>query len=404
MKILQVNCVYNSGSTGKITYDIHNELLRQGIESVVCYGRGNKQEKSGIYKTCSEYYARINKVRASITGVLYGGCFLSTRNLISIIKKENPDIVHLQCINGYFVNIYRLIEWLKTNNVKTLLTLHAEFMYTGGCGYALDCDQWSSKEGCGYQRKCPVYRHEFNSYLDRSYTMWKRMKKAFEGFNENLVITSVSPWLMQRAKKSTILSDKEHMVVYNGVDVSTFHVYPEEKIERKIVFHASPYFNDVIGHIKGGYYLLELAKRMPDVEFIVAGPYDIQEKIPDNVVLLGKITDQEELAKWYSKASLTVLTSKKETFSMICAESLCCGTPVVGFKAGAPEQIALEQYSEFVDYGNLDMLEKTVRKWLATDKNENIAYCAKKIYSKEVMTENYIEIYNKLIQGGNYEA
>ena len=44
---------------------------------------------------------------------------------------------------------------------------------------------------------------------------------------------------------------------------------------------------------------------------------------------------------------LTVLTSKRETYGMACAESLACGTPVVAFLAGGTESIALEvqQYS-----------------------------------------------------------
>ena len=52
MKVLQVNCVYNNGSTGKIVFDIHNELKQHGFESVVCYGRGRKVTEPNVYKTC----------------------------------------------------------------------------------------------------------------------------------------------------------------------------------------------------------------------------------------------------------------------------------------------------------------------------------------------------------------
>lgn len=85
--------------------------------------------------------------------------------------------------------------------------------------------------------------------------------------------------------------------------------------------------------------------------FVVAGNVTTKIEMPDNVILLGKVTNQELLAKYYSMANLTILTSQFETFSMVCAESLCSGTPVVGFKAGAPEQISIQQYSEFVEYG-----------------------------------------------------
>ena len=60
MKVLQVNCVYKKGSTGKITYDIHTELLKQGIESVVCYGRGENVQDKFVYKTCGELYSKVN--------------------------------------------------------------------------------------------------------------------------------------------------------------------------------------------------------------------------------------------------------------------------------------------------------------------------------------------------------
>ena len=170
-----------------------------------------------------------------------------------------------------------------------------------------------------------------------------------------------------------------------------------EFANKKIVFYATPYFSLDKNHIKGGWYICELAKRIPDIQFLVAGPLVEGVEVPDNVKLLGKITNQTTLAKYYSLADLTLLTSKRETFSMICAESLCCGTPIVGFKAGAPEQIALEKYSEFVDYGDLDFLEETVRLWLDKEKKDDISERAKEKYSKELMAEHYIEIYYELI-------
>ena len=119
MKILQVNCVYNKGSTGKIMCDIHIAAQKENIESVICYGRGEKTSDKNVYKTSSELYSRINNLLSRFTGLMYGGCAFSTGKLISIIKKEKPDVVHLHCLNGYFVNIYRLISWLNESKIKT---------------------------------------------------------------------------------------------------------------------------------------------------------------------------------------------------------------------------------------------------------------------------------------------
>ena len=222
MKVLQINCVYNYGSTGKITYDIHQYLLSQGIESIVCYGRGGKTSDPGVVKLCPEIYGKMNNLFSRIRGTMYGGCHMATRRLIRIIEKENPDVVHLQCINGYFINIYKLLSWLKENGIKTVLTLHAEFMYTANCGYALDCGKWMT--GCG---NCPRLRQETHSWFvdgtARSYTL---MQNAFRGFEKNLTVVSVSPWLRRRAERSPMLRNMEHRVILNGIDTNIFTYKP----------------------------------------------------------------------------------------------------------------------------------------------------------------------------------
>ena len=400
MKVLQVNCVYKKGSTGKITYDLHKGLLDAGINSVVCYGRGALVKEPRVYKTCPEWYSKLNNAWSRVTGIMYGGCFFSTDKLISIIKKEKPDIVHLQCINGYFVNVYRLVSWLKENHIKTVLTLHAEFMYTANCGHALECERW--KNGCG---SCPRRKEETLSLLfDGTATSWKLMKRAFDGFENDLAVVSVSQWLMNRARQSPILESMEQRVVYNGLDTKIFHPYEtaglREKYDchrKKIVFHATPVFSADPNHLKGWYYILELAKRMPDVHFIVAGNCEEKFNTPANVTLLGRVADQTQLARYYSMADATVITSKRETFSMVCAESLCCGTPVVGFKAGGPEQIALHEYSSFCDYGLIDELMNLLRATLEKKYTKSdVANMAEKLYSTEVMVEKYVELYQEV--------
>ncbi len=402
MKVLQINCVYNSGSTGKITADLHREYQKNGIDSIVCYGRLGKTADKGVYKTCGELYSKFNHFMANLSGIQFGGCFFSTNKLIRIIKNEKPDIVHLQCINGHFVNIYRLVNWLKKNNIKTVLTLHAEFMFTGGCGYSYDCEKF--KTGCG---NCPQIKKGVPTYLfDNTARAFRKMKKAFDGFDKNLVVTSVSPWLMKRAKSSLILGDKRHTVVENGLDETVFCPSYDKSLRdkyakdnQKIVFYATPYFSDAVNNAKGGKYLVELARKFEgeDVRFLVAGDYDKNLTVPDNMILLGRINNQKELAGFYSIADVTVITSRRETFSMICAESLCCGTPVCGFFAGGPETIALPEFSKFVDFGDVDLLCRAVKESLG-EKAPDISDKARKRYKRENMSRTMIDVYKSLLK------
>lgn len=405
MKILQVNNVYRIGSTGKIMYDIHQEILMQEMNSIVCYGRGVSCYDKDVYKISKELYSKINHFWANLSGLMYGGCFFSTRKLKKIIAKEEPDIVHLQCINGYFLNIYKLIEWLKKKRIKTVLTLHAEFMYTGNCGHALECEKW--KSGCG---NCPRLKQETGSYFfDRTRESWNRMKKAFDGFNNDLLVVSVSPWVMERAKQSPILANKNHKVILNGLDTNIFKFYNTKTLERKyvsnqkIIFHATPYFTDDKNHLKGGYYVIKLAKILTkeNIKFLIAGKFKNNMKLPSNITLLGEIKSQIQLAKYYSMADITILTSKKETFSMITAESLCCGTPVIGFKAGGPEQIALKEYTEFVAYSDTKELKKVTLEFLSKNfSKEKISQKAIEKYDKKIMNMNYIDTYNEFLKCG----
>lgn len=404
MKLLQINCVYLKGSTGKITQCIHETLAEQGVESLVCYGRGEEVDSPGVIKTCGEVYAKLNNLRSRITGLMYGGCGVSTARLIRIIEKEKPDVVHLQCINGYFVNIYRLVRWLNDNKIKTVLTLHAEFMYTANCGHAFECENW--KSGCG---NCPDRKKATKSlFFDRTADSFRKMRAAFTDFGERIAVVSVSPWLMERAKQSPILADLEHRVVLNGVDTEVFACRDRDALRRqyglegeRMVFHVTADFCDTPGHGKGGSHVIELARRNPDVKFYVAaGRQQIHSGLPENLVLLGNIRDQQILAQYYAMADVTLVTSRRETFSMPCAESLCCGTPVVGFRAGAPEMIALPQYSEFVPYGDLEALNTALHARLDQPADRiAVSNMAAETYSDQTMAENYLKIYRTLCGG-----
>ena len=392
MKILQVNNVYGEKSTGKLTRQLHQGLLREGWESLVVYGRGHGSREAHVIRLCPDWYGKLNSLLSRITGMPYGGCHWSTARLKRIIRREKPDVVHLQCINGNFVNIYRLIAWLKKQKIRTVVALHAEFMYTANCGHAFDCQQW--KTGC---RQCPDRKKANKSWLfDRTARSWRRMQGAFAGFEENCIIAPVSPWTEGRARQSEILKHFPFQTVYNGVDTEAVFHRDGEHSQENTVLSVTAHFSDAQDHPKGGWYLLQLARRMPEVTFLVAGNADQIPDKPDNVHLLGVVRDQKELAKHYSRAAVSLLVSRRETFSMPCAESLCCGTPVVGFCAGAPEQIALSAYSDFVPFGDLDGLEAALRKWLRADcDREQIAREARDTYCAETMVNAFMQMYGR---------
>ncbi len=402
---MQINVVYQKGSTGSLVSDIHKGLTERGIESIVCYGRREKVREDKVYKTSNEILSKFNVLKSRITGLQYNGSYLATINLLRVIAREKPDIVHLQCINGYFVNIYKLLKYLNKYKINTVVTLHAEFLFTGSCGHALACDKWKQSPGCG---NCPQLWEATNSYfLDRTQTAWEKMREAFEGFKSNLVVTSVSPWLMERARESVILADKKHKSIINGIDThKVFRNCDYSWIKKKynlnnekVILHVTSVFNVNRNSFKGGWYITEIAKRLinENIKIIVVGSKSNFE-MPNNIISVGRVENKRDLASFYSLADVCVLTSKRETFSMVTAEAHACGTPIVGFKAGGPESIALNEFSSFVEYGDIDALETEIIAWI--DKKSfismDIELEAKKKYSEEQMVMQYVDLYNEM--------
>ena len=399
MKIIHVNCS-ESGSTGKIIEEISKESFDRGYESVLLAPKIShvdtkylrKHQTSKIFE--QGLYRRIGR----LLGRQYDFAPLSTCKIIKTIKKEAPDVVHVHCINGYMVNVFRLLTFLKKRNINTIVTNHAEFFYTGNCAHAFECDKWLT--GCG---NCSTLKSATGSkFFDRTAKSWKKMEKAFNGFN-NLYIASVSSWVMDRAKKSPILREKRHLLIENGINSQVFNKTMEfTERDKKQVLHVTSLFATSDDGHKGGKFLLELSKRFENenVEFVVAGLNFVKEQLPKNIKLLGRVSDQEELSKLYQNSDVTVLTSKRETFGMAVAESLSCGTPVVGFKSGGSESVAIAKYSSFVEFGDVSSLEKELRKFLNV-KNEgvasNISTAALKKYDSKLMAKKYNDAYEGLI-------
>lgn len=408
MKILHINCA-DYGSTGKIITDISRMAFSQQHRSYLCVPDVSVQEdfiekKAICIKHETGAYKRVTK----LLGLRYGFAPVSTAKILKTIKDIEPDVVHIHSANCYMVNLYTLLKYLKKRKIATVVTNHAEFFYTGTCPQAEECTRW--KTGCG---QCPDIKSRAESVIfDRTATAWRKMKSAFSGFSR-ICMVSVSPWVYERAKMSPITEGIPQKTILNGVDTEVFCNKGEScireklgiKPDEKMILCVTAMFNpDNKKDIKGSGALVELSSKLMNekVKIVIVGQCaEFTSKLPENMILTGPVYDQEELAQYYSAADLSVITSKRETFSMIVAESLCCGTPVVGFEAGGPESIAMTEYSEFFPQGDVDAIYNGIcDKWLFQKQSYNPCILSKeaaKIYSGTVMAQKYLDLYEEMI-------
>ena len=401
MKVLTVNCVYEIYSTGKIIKNIAELLSDRECDFFFCYEFGEKAVSDKAFRISGKYEYYFYYLWSRMIGLPYGTGYLSTIRLLKKIKKESPDIVHIHCPNANAVNIYWLLNYLKKKQMPTIITNHAEYFYTGNCAHAFECKGYLS--GC---TDCKEYKFQTCSwFFNRTHYAWERMKRAFDGF-DRLIMVAVSPWQEKRIRTSLIAGECKTAVVKNGIDTEHTFYYQENVCldkkhkEAKILLHVTAHFSDKIEDPKGGYYIIKLAEKLPDIHFIVVGPSDIEmEQMPRNIELAGLIKDPSLLAQYYSLADLLVMTSRRETYGLTCAESLSCGTPVVGFKNGGTETIAFPEYSCFVDYGNVDALAETVKLWIERKGSiyRELEQKAKEAYSDKNMAMEYYKLYNQVL-------
>lgn len=405
MRVLNINIFFVQGSTGKLVEDIHTRLERDGHESYVIYGLGSrpKTHTDRIYKMTSNFWVKQYARVARITGLRYNCAYFETIRLTHRIKEINPDVVHLHCMNCSYINPFILLKWLGRHKYKVLVTHHADVTITANCDHAYECELW--KTGC--KRHCQQLKKEGHYiFVANASLSWKQMRKAFSKV-KYLYASGVSKWMVERVKMSPFFANVECRVIENGLDISSFR-YDANNVnstlselkeqDTKIVLHVTP---SVLNPLKGGQYVIELAKRMPNVKFVIVGCRN--EKLPTsppNVSYVPYVDSKQELASYYQHADVTLLTSKRESFSLVTAESLCCGTPVVGFKAGAPESIAIAEYASFVEYGDVQSLKDVLELVLDSQYDKvAISKAACRRYDSENMYANYLSYYQDIVKG-----
>lgn len=347
MKVVQVNVSYNHGGAGKIVKYIHDGLTERGIDSRVAFGRGEASNDARVFKMGLNWDVNLHALTARIIGINGFMSQISTYRLIKYLKNENPDIIHLHGLHGYYVNVAMLFNYLNKNRKPVLWTFHDEWAFTGKCGVFVDCFKW--KVGCNH---CPQKKEYPKSYFfDFSSYMWNKKKELFTNI-ERMIVVSPSKWLSNDIKNS-YFSKYVCEVINNGIDATSQFFDREKGMCRrkhgisqkdKIVLCVA---YDLSNPTKGTNYVLSLAKHLldrTDIKIILIG-WDKKndEKIKEltNVVTYPFTSNQDELAEFYTLSDVFLIPSLIENYPTTVLESMACGTPVVGFNVGGiPEQLS----------------------------------------------------------------
>lgn len=215
-------------------------------------------------------------------------------------------------------------------------------------------------------------------------------------------VVGVTGFSLGRAKIEE--GDKDSEVIYNGIEVDTFRTIDVEKFDQPTVLYVGNLVD-----FQRPLHVCRLAKAMEDVNFIVKGEGPQYKKVIresrnlENVKVISKWLDVEELVELYNKSHIFFQPSVLEGFGLVTAESMACETPVVGANATATPEIVGDAGLIF-DPDDLDGAEERVRTLLENESlRERLGKKSRdrvvERFSLEKMINNYAELYKRLSEG-----
>jgi len=400
-KLLQINSVVNSGSTGRIAEEIGQIAIAAGWKSYIAYGRHARTSQSELIKIGSDWDIRMHGLQTRLFDRHGLASTAATREFVEQIKKIKPDIIHLHNIHGYYINIEILFRYLKDANIPVVWTFHDCWPMTGHCAYFtfVGCEKWKTQ--CF---SCPQKKDYPGSYfLDRSKQNYTKKRKLFTSVND-ITIVPVSNWLGEIVKQSYLI-DYPIRVINNGIDVNVFSPQSRDGIRLKYGLADKFILLGVAtewGRRKGLHDFIELSKTLKDDEIIIlVGLKEDQIKIlPENIIGITRTESTQELVEVYSSADVFVNPTWEDNFPTTNLEALACGTPVITYETGGSPEAIDELTGIVVEQGNIHKLTEAINQIKEKGKQSYSEACVKRahrLYRKEDRYREYIELYEELL-------
>lgn len=256
----------------------------------------------------------------------------------------SPEQISTWVKDSDVINLHWTARFLSIENIAQLsnlgkplvMTIRDMQPITGGCHFFHGCTEM--KNNCS---NCPQLVDTFNNYPN----MVLESKRKYYNF-ENITIVTLSKHTAGIIKSTPYFNQCRLEVIPNSIETDIFKPYDklearkilELPLDRKIIGYVPSFSSEVKGYKEVVASFDILIKKYTDIKpfvMLVGNKTPANEEIKLDNQSLGYISDNEKLAIAYSAADVVVVPSLEETFSNTTAESIACGTPVVGFKTGA---------------------------------------------------------------------
>lgn len=408
-RLLQIDSCRGILSTGRITESIGRLASECGWDCHIAHGAryvGRSQMSSyQIGSVMDEYIHFAGSLFLDRHGL--GSSFATKRLLNKIENDIKPDLIHLHCIHGYYLNYKLLFEYLSQKKIPVVWTFHDCWAFTGHCAHFenVRCTKW--KTNCA---ECPNLQQYPRSITDASERNYKLKHRLFTSLHD-LTVVPVSEWMTELVSAS-FMNKAKVKTICNGVDISLFNLCSEDVRtdlknelgvgQRKMILGVAGTWTDQ----KGLADFHALSEMITDDYIIVLVGLDSKQmkSLPANIIGVERVSAPEKLAKLYAAADVFVNPTYADTFPTVNIEALACGTPVVTYDTGGSPEVLSEFTGKVVSVGNKEALLHAVIEVTSTDRDVNRRACRERAVSRYDMNArfmDYVDLYEELID--NYK-
>lgn len=221
---------------------------------------------------------------------------------------------------------------------------------------------------------------------------------------------------LSKAHKNLFKKARISEVVYNGVDID-FYVPKEGKRDYLLWLGRLSKAKDKDGNFmdqKGIKWAIKLAQEIGEklllsgnVEDMAFFNQEVKPFLSEKIQWVGEVSSElplakQEVVKLMQGARAFLMTINwEEPFGLVMAESMSCGTPVIGFAKGSVPEIVLDGKTGFVvsPEEGLQGLKKALSRLNIISARACREHVIKN-FSRDHMVENYENLYYKVMESG----
>lgn len=318
-----------------------------------------------------------------------------------------PDVVHAHTLHSDYFDLRQLAAISQRR--PTVVTMHDMWLMTGLCHHALDCQRW--KTGCG---RCPYLHLVPWVRGDRTAQNWQLKRSIYAGCR--LYVAAPSQWLLEKIDESILApAVVGRRLIPNGVDLEVFRPGPQAEARRVLGIDERAIVLLYVGRsvrnhpFKDFRTVREAAARLSQrftgrrLLLLVAGERGPAERTGGASIRFVGSQPSEILARYYRAADVYLHAARAESFGIVIAEAMACGTPVVATAVcGIPEVLSDGRTGLLVGPGDAEAMAGSAARLIQDDGlrrtlSQNAVTDARRHFDIAAQADSYLSWYREIL-------